>query len=95
MKPAVNAKAYFTSKDRHVFQGSPVELWRGYFQCVRVFPIESIACSVGHRSVRPTIGRLLINIDTTVAPLYVFVIGLSIFTDALAASPQAASSILC
>ncbi|KAL1722526.1 Piwi domain-containing protein [Schizophyllum commune] len=51
MKPAVNAKAYFTNKDRHVFQGTPIELWRGYFQ-----------------SVRPTIGRLLINIDTTVAP---------------------------
>ena len=93
MKPAVNAKAYFTSKDRHVLQGTPVELWRGYFQCVRFF--ASVARSLGHRSVRPTIGRLLINIDTTVAPLYVFVIALSLFTDAGAASPQAASSILC
>ena len=55
----------------------------------------SVARSLGHRSVRPTIGRLLINIDTTVAPLYVFVIALSLFTDAGAASPQAESSILC
>ncbi|KAL1683603.1 Piwi domain-containing protein [Schizophyllum commune] len=50
MKPAVNAKAYFTEKDKKPL-GAGVELRRGFFQ-----------------SVRPTIGRLLINIDTTVAP---------------------------
>ncbi|KAL1746106.1 Piwi domain-containing protein [Schizophyllum fasciatum] len=51
MKPAVNAKAYFTNQDKQVVEGTQIELWRGYFQ-----------------SVRPTINRLLINIDTTVAP---------------------------
>lgn len=51
MKPAVNAKAYFSDTERITFQGTHIELWRGYFQ-----------------SVRPTLGRLLINIDTTVAP---------------------------
>ncbi|KAL1722557.1 Piwi domain-containing protein [Schizophyllum commune] len=50
MKPAVNAKAYFTEKEKKPL-GAGVELRRGFFQ-----------------SVRPTIGRLLINIDTTVAP---------------------------
>ncbi|KAL1746079.1 Piwi domain-containing protein [Schizophyllum fasciatum] len=50
MKPAVNAKAFFTDKEKTDLGGG-IELWRGFFQ-----------------SVRPTIGRLLINIDTTVAP---------------------------
>ncbi|KAI5900235.1 Piwi-domain-containing protein [Schizophyllum commune H4-8] len=53
MKPAVNAKAYFTETQKKALGGG-VELRRGFFQ-----------------SVRPTIGRLLINIDTTVAPFIV------------------------
>ncbi|TRM61382.1 Piwi domain-containing protein [Schizophyllum amplum] len=49
MKPAVNAKAYFTDNEK-IYLGRGIELWRGFFQ-----------------SVRPTIGRLLINIDMTMA----------------------------
>ncbi|TRM62693.1 Piwi domain-containing protein [Schizophyllum amplum] len=49
MKPAVNAKAYFTEKERTSLGGG-LDLLRGFFQ-----------------SVRPTTGKMLINIDTTVA----------------------------
>ena len=71
MKPAVNNKAYFTETGKEAI-GNGIELRRGYFQCVSgllTVHVHILHNSLCDRSVRPTIGRLLINIDTTIAPL--------------------------
>jgi eukaryotic translation initiation factor 2C len=65
-----NGRAYFTNAETLALGGG-IELWRGFFQSVPMFalPNKSLQFLRLRRSVRPTLGRMLVNVDTAMAAM--------------------------